>query len=150
VITARAVPLRRVLAVAVLAALCSCRGADVALPPRLPLVVVAMTDRPDDAVQVTVDPEGTLVTARGGTTVSRALPRAEVDELAHRVASAHLDRVGSSRADGHEVRYLVLSGSTEVGFPASSVPPRVAGVLAWVRGHADLVPQAPTPSPAVP
>ncbi len=97
----------------------------------LPLVVTESTVQ--GTAQVTVDPEGTVVTSSGGRTTRAEVPRSEIAELRSLLDDADLDDLTGRPAD--PPGYVLLSGDRVVTLPVTDVPERVVPVLDWVREH---------------
>jgi hypothetical protein len=124
--------MRKALGVAVLASVfllpaCSDDG----LPTDLPFVVTETSQQA--TVQVTVDPEGTVFTSRGGTSSRKEVPREEIAELRDLMADADLDSLDGAFV--REPRYIILAGDVEIYLAADEVPKRLVPVLDWIEEH---------------
>lgn len=104
---------------------------DDGLPTDLPLVVTETTKQA--TVQVTVDPEGTVFTSRGGTSTRKEVPREAIADLRDLMADADLD--GLDGAFSPEPRYIILAGDVEIYLGADEVPKRLVPVLDWIQEH---------------
>jgi hypothetical protein len=101
------------------------------LPTDLPLAVTETMS--GSTVQVTVDPEGTVLTNRDGRTTRTEATDEDIAELRELMAEADLDDL-----DGQETatpRYVVLAGDVEIFLGPDNVPKRLLPVLQWIREH---------------
>lgn len=124
--------MRKAVRIAVVATLfmlpsCSSDG----LPTDLPLVVTESSRQ--GTVQVTVDPEGTVFTNRGGETTRKDVTDQDITTLRRLIEDADLDDLASGSSTNP--RYVILAGDVEVFLGPNDVPDHVVPVLEWIRKH---------------
>ena len=119
----------RISLVASLFMLPSC--SDDGLPTDLPLVVTESSRQ--GTVQVTVDPEGTVLTNRGGETTRTDVTDQDITTLRSLIEDADLDDFASGSSTNP--RYVILAGDVEIFLGPNDVPEQVVPLLEWIKKH---------------